>query len=361
MSEYLTSEIEFDFEEHKQKTILEYLQLQPQYEAFSSSLKSILEHCLEQSGVYYHSIEARAKSIQSVGEKSARPSKSDPNRPRYTEPLKEITDLAGVRIITFFTSTLQQVDEIIKREFVVLERSDKSELLDEKLGYLSIHYLVTLNHNRNNLLEYSRFNQLIAEIQVRTILQHAWAEIEHDIQYKSEVAITKSIRRRFTDLAGLLEIADREFQSIQEEDEKSRNESRANVREGRLAEVEITPDALKEYLNKKFGIDGRMTDFSYKYFASHLIEMGFSDFKQIDDCINGLDSISISRTIWGQRQGQLSRFEDALLTGMGENFKRLHPYAQRENREEWYSFWDSRFKKLEEAGIEIGNYDPNAS
>ena len=59
---------------------------------------------------------------------------------------------------------------------------------------------------------------MICEVQVRTTLQHAWAEIEHDIQYKSENEIPKEIRRKFRALAGLVEIADREFQSIQDMD-----------------------------------------------------------------------------------------------------------------------------------------------
>jgi ppGpp synthetase/RelA/SpoT-type nucleotidyltranferase len=96
-----------------------------------------------------------------------------------------------------------------------MEKSDKAQALleDEKFGYASIHYLVRLKVNRTDLSEYSRFKGLVAEIQVRTILQHAWAEIEHDIQYKS--AIPSSIRRRFMSLAGMLEIGDREFQAIQ--------------------------------------------------------------------------------------------------------------------------------------------------
>ncbi|MFF2907322.1 GTP pyrophosphokinase family protein [Paenibacillus sp. NPDC057934] len=350
--------IGFNFEEHRHKAEYEYMKIQPLYKAFSIALDSILRNCLEINDVYYHSIESRSKEVESFGKKAFKPSNEDPRKPKYKDPLKEITDLAGVRIITFFPKTVKLVDELINSEFEVIERSDKSELLDERLGYQSIHYLIKLNTTRNSLAEYKNFHGLLAEIQVRTILQHAWAEIEHDIQYKSNVAIPRTIKRRFMDLAGLIEIADREFQSIQDEDERLRYQSRTNVQEGRLEDVEITPDALKEYLNKKFGTDGRINSFSYKHEANILIKMGFTNFKQIDDCINGLNDDLISRVIWGTRQGQLSRFEDVLLAGIGENIYHLHPYSKSGNGENWFSYWKRDLEKLRKAGIEIRNYNP---
>src|SRR5207249_2570243 len=128
----------------------------------------------------------------------------------------------------------------------------------------SVHYSVRLSDNRSGLPEYARFAELVAEIQVRTIMQHAWAEIEHDIQYKAVETIPSRIRRRFMDLAGLLEIADREFQAIADEDEALRAEARISVQQGRLENVEITPDALKTYLDRRLGSDARMADYSYE-------------------------------------------------------------------------------------------------
>ncbi len=111
--------------------------------------------------------------------------------PKYQDPLVEIDDLAGVRIITFFPGSIEAIETMIGEEFDIFERSDKSEALIEegRFGYQSIHYLVTLKDTRTQLVEYARFDRAIIELQVRTILQHAWAEIEHDIQYKSTSAI----------------------------------------------------------------------------------------------------------------------------------------------------------------------------
>ena len=115
------------------------------------------------------------------------PSDIDPNSPKYENPLTGITDLAGVRIITYFPDTLAQVDRMLVDEFEIIEKSNKGATLlqEERFGYQSIHYLVKLKGERARLAEYRNLKDGVVEIQIRTILQHAWAEIEHDIQYKS--------------------------------------------------------------------------------------------------------------------------------------------------------------------------------
>jgi putative GTP pyrophosphokinase len=289
----------------------------------------VLSASLTANNVTFHEIEARAKDLESFGKKAAKPLESDPRRPKYPRPLEQITDLAGTRIITFFPKTLSAVDDCINTEFQVVEKTDKSEELEEegRFGYKSIHYLVRMKPERLALPEYMAFRGLIAEIQSRTILQHAWAEMEHDIQYKSVDVIPTSIRRRFVALAGMLEIADREFQAIQDEDDQIRAQARINVKEGKLQDVEITPDALKSYLDSRLGSDGRMTTFSYEFLARQLRHVGFTNFQQIDECVADYDDDNVSRVIWGSRLGQIGRFEDMLLAGMGSNFSKLHPYS----------------------------------
>ncbi len=134
--------------------------------------------------------------------------------------LEDVHDLLGLRIITFFPDEVDQVAEVVESEFEIdLENSvDKRALLDpDRFGYLSRHYVAALNDDRRQLTEHTRFEGLCFEIQIRSILQHAWAEIEHDLGYHSAGAIPDSVRRRFSRLAGLLEIADDEFQTLRHE------------------------------------------------------------------------------------------------------------------------------------------------
>jgi hypothetical protein len=80
-----------------------------------------------------------------------------------------------------------------------------------------MHHVVMLLPQRIALTEYAAFANLKAEIQTRSILQHAWAEIEHDLGYKTSHEVPRSIRRRFSRLAGLLELVDQEFERIRDE------------------------------------------------------------------------------------------------------------------------------------------------
>lgn len=170
----------FDFQSHKEKAITAYLLKRSHYEQFCDFAKVIIEQALARRGTKIHSVQARAKDPVSFGKKASQPSDENPLKPKYENPLEDITDLAGLRIIAFFPKAIADIDKIIAEEFDVVERSDKGEklLAEEKFGYNSVHYLVKLSSKRATLPEYEKFSGSIAEIQVRTILQHAWAEIE---------------------------------------------------------------------------------------------------------------------------------------------------------------------------------------
>ncbi|HEX9430768.1 MAG TPA: hypothetical protein VF944_10360 [Candidatus Bathyarchaeia archaeon] len=259
--------------------------------------------------------------------------------------------------MTYFPSTLAAIDRMLSDEFRIVERSDKGAALieEDRFGYQSLHYLVKFSARRSRLPEYETFSDAMAEIQVRTILQHAWAEIEHDIQYKSASVILAEIRRRFMALAGMLEIADREFQAIQDADKQLRAGARSRVEGGQLSQVEITPDALKAFLDKRLGADGRMSEFSYDWTARLLKRLGFRTLEQVERCISGYDDNQLSRIATGSRLGQTGRFECMLLAGMGENYIQHHTFAGYP----WYARQEhERIERIKREGVEVRDYDP---
>jgi putative GTP pyrophosphokinase len=349
------TEHSFDFKAHEQQAVTAYLQKHAFYEDLAAVVRRIIEEWLKRRGINVHSVQARAKDPASVGRKAAEPSDGDPTRPKYLRPLEQIADLAAVRVITYFPSTLDEIDALMAEEFRVVERSNKgAELIEEdRFGYKSIHYLVKLVTHRAGLPEYAPYAESVVEVQVRTIMQHAWAEIEHDIQYKSAEVIPVEIRRRFMALAGLLEIADREFQAIQDADRRLTQEARSRVAGGQLQTVEITPDALKAFLDQRLGPDGRISDFSYHWTATLLRRLGFRTLEQVE--IRPYNDDGVSRAARGGRQGQTTRFEDMLLAGMGERFVTRHSYGA----EPWWGpMTHQLLERLRTHGIPIGDYDP---
>jgi putative GTP pyrophosphokinase len=337
-----------------QSAVAAYLRVQPYYENLAAVVARVLQECLKKRDIKVHSVQHRAKDPTSFGRKASIPSEVDPIARKYSEPLKEITDLAGVRVITHFPATLAEVDRLLVEEFEIVEKSNKGlELIEEeRFGYQSIHYLVRVKAERARLAEYERFAEAVVEVQVRTILQHAWAEIEHDIQYKSSKSIPSEIRRRFMALAGMLEMADREFQAIQDADKKLEDHAKAMVQSGDLGGIEITPNALKFFLDKRLGPDGRMSAWSYDWTARLLRELSFRDLKEVETAIEPYDDHRISMIAEGSRQGQTSRFELMLLAALGTRFIERHPW-----NEQW--FVERRrhlLQKLQSAGVETSTY-----
>src|SRR5262249_8568275 len=159
----------------------DYRRLRHLYADFAECVQGILRHGLHSHRVKVASVDARAKDVESFARKAATPWTSDPLRPKYPDPLRDITDLAGVRGITFCPRAIEEVERVIRSELEVVEKDDKGDALDreERFGYDSVHFLVRLRPERAASPPWARYEGLVGEVQVRTILQHAWAEIEH--------------------------------------------------------------------------------------------------------------------------------------------------------------------------------------
>ena len=214
------------------------------YDAFTKCVTSLIETLLREASIRPHSVNGRAKDAKSLEGKIKRPNKNYSN-------LDQITDLCGIRIITYFVEEVDLVAKLVEREFVVdADNSvDKRIFSDpDRFGYVSLHYVVSLNAARLGLAEYRRFNGFKVEIQIRTVIQHAWAEIEHDLGYKRELAIPKTVKRKFFQLAAMLEMADEGFTSTKQtltQYEKEVGEAISKTPET----VEIDATSIREYTN----------------------------------------------------------------------------------------------------------------
>ncbi|WP_236627083.1 MULTISPECIES: GTP pyrophosphokinase family protein [Exiguobacterium] len=224
--------------------MLEYVNDKEEYDAYADKLKMLLSELLDAAGIKYHSIVARTKDSESLYQKVLR----QPNKYRS---LKDVHDLTGIRIVTYFHDDVREAARIIENEFAIDrdQSVDKSTLLDTtEFGYLSVHFVASLSDQRLALSEYGRFKDYTAEIQIRSILQHAWAEIEHDLGYKNPNSVPAEVRRSFSRVAGLLEIADQEFVNIKKQLKQFEDETVQQILSD-PHQVRITADNLNYFID----------------------------------------------------------------------------------------------------------------
>jgi ppGpp synthetase/RelA/SpoT-type nucleotidyltranferase len=142
------------------------------------------------------------------------------HRKGYHAPLEQMTDLAGVRIVCHYESDLAAMREMILSAFKAVEFLDKNiELGVDKMGYHGLHLVVVLGEGYKGA-HYEGLTDLMCEIQIRTVLQDAWALINHHLVYKNEDFIPQKIRRDLNNVASLLEIAQGVFDSMKERREQ---------------------------------------------------------------------------------------------------------------------------------------------
>ncbi|EOG8149201.1 GTP pyrophosphokinase family protein [Citrobacter werkmanii] len=258
--------------------IKQYDEKKESFDSFALSLKSLLNTLIRDAGYSIHSLESRVKTRNSLSEKIIRKDKYD--------CIEDITDIIGIRIITHYSDDVDKIAKIIKREFTLDEKNSidkRSTIEPDRFGYLSLHYVISLSENRTDLTEYASYKNVKAEVQIRSILQHAWAEIEHDIGYKSLNGLPNEIKRYFSRLAGLLEIADDEFIKIKESINVRTQEVLASLESDNSTEV-LDLVSLNEYLNRSKTISG----IAHQIYLKYQLPVKDTAEKDLDRILSGL-------------------------------------------------------------------------
>ena len=164
--------------------------------------------------------------------------------------LEDLTDILGARVICFFSDDIDIIGKSVEERFVIdwNNSSDKRALIKaDSFGYLSLHYICSLPYGAgypDNICG-KKF-----EIQIRTVLQHAWAAIEHDLGYKSEFGVPRDVIREFSRIAGLLEIADDEFVRTRDHMRGYTENIRQKIIENKADDVHIDSISLNEYVKR---------------------------------------------------------------------------------------------------------------
>ena len=224
---------------HGEMLLQQYRELLPTLEKQAKKAYDLMRHALRQQGIYVTAIEFRVKTEQSLAGKLER-------KGRKYKTIYDVTDLVGLRIITFYTDEVDKVAAIAKRVFDIdwQESVDKRKLHQlDSFGYNSLHYICRL---KDATPEQPRF-----ELQMRTALQHVWSTIEHDTGYKGDVKIPREYKRQFSRLAGMLELVDDEFSRLRLVLTDYRRQVQTLVKSGQLDDVSLSSDSFRSYLELK--------------------------------------------------------------------------------------------------------------
>ena len=301
--------------------IADYEARRPGLIAATANYLQLVTALLDDAGINYLSITARTKSVESFAAKAER---VIDGRRLFSDPLVEITDQVGLRVITYLREDVDAVATVLADEMRLLDDRDMGleTAREGRWGYASRHLLVGVEGE-----------QQPASIQVRTVLQHAWAEFEHDIRYKGSIPAEHApdLDRRFTLAAGLLELADREFTAIRERllvtmaGEATTDEETEASTDPRIA----TP-VLATYLGNRYSDAGWSRTDHYGWISGLLLELGITSLDELTTVLDTVDADGINRAM-GYRYpaGAVRRLDDALLAVFGDRYLRLHGNAHR--------------------------------
>ena len=236
----MTQELDF----HAQELLEQYKSLLPVYTQMADVIPQRLSEFFAEAGIIVAAVEHRVKAEQSLA------GKLQLKGGKYKD-IFDITDLVGIRVITFYIDDVDKVASVLERLFEIdwensIDKRKAHEI--DSFGYLSLHYICRIPESAYTHPDYPELNKIRFEVQMRTVLQHAWANMNHDTGYKSGVEIPTVYLRNLSRLAGMLELVDDEFSRIRRELSDYRRQVQKLVASGNLDDVQLDGDSFKSYI-----------------------------------------------------------------------------------------------------------------
>lgn len=230
---------------HAEMLLDDYREQLPLFQQLQQVVEVKLRDAIGQMGIEVNTVETRIKEEASLAGKLAR--KGD----KYGS-LDDITDIFGARIIAFYNEDVDRIASMAESLFDIdwVNSADRRKMHEfNSFGYNSLHYICRLPATVYHDPEHPELNQIRFELQMRTVLQHVWSAIYHDIGYKSAIETPVEYRRSLSRLAGMLELADDEFSRIRNAITEYRRRTQSLVQSARLVEVPLDGDTFHSFLN----------------------------------------------------------------------------------------------------------------
>jgi putative GTP pyrophosphokinase len=259
----------------------EYQQMLPRLERLEVEGCFTVEHSLKAANIKIHSVTSRVKDLGSTKQKLGRLD-SDHNT------LGKLTDLVGLRIVVLFLTDLPRVRDLLYSSFEVVYEDDKISGTESEnaFGYMSHHFLVRLPASSSGP-RYDDLKGITFEIQVRTILMDAWANVSHYLDYKGESSIPEDLRRDFYALSGLFYVADKHFEIFYESSIVSQQAAADSVvGASDLESVSLNLDTLEALLRKRYPDREQSPRIDLSSVVEELASYDYSTIEQVEKLLD---------------------------------------------------------------------------
>ena len=270
---------------------------------------------LHDDGLNHHDVQARVKTAQSAAEKLSR--RDAAGQPKYPGGLAALDDLIGVRVILYVESDIDAVVIALSSQFICRDDEDKTAMMRKNggIGYAGRHLTLEVPAVSPPAgCEY--FTGQRFEVQIRTVLQHAWAEFEHDIRFKGSSGDNAEISRAFTMASTLIELADQQFVNIS--DILKRRQS-AGTLESETQKLDA--GSLQGVLNRAFPDYRSSKEDQYDWMVQVLAANGIDTVHAAEEWFNTMDPDQLARTMeYRFLPGQVRVADDLLLQSFGESY-----------------------------------------
>jgi len=222
-----------------------------------------------------------------------------------------ISDIIGIRAVCFYLEDVDKIRKELKKHFREINVTNKNiqlEKTENKFGYRSLHLDLALKKADNKDTEEGKYYKVHFELQIRTLIQDAWSELDHKIKYKKSIPL--GLKRRINRLSALFELADEEFINIQKE--ISHEEKRISQRIKKGADVE-----------KNMPLDV----FRFLFVAiKHFPEYNFIEFK-VDGFVQELLNMNKNLTESDLNEALIKYLQKTDIIADNEN-RGLNPYTK---------------------------------
>lgn len=253
-----------------------YSEAAPLFDALCEEAAFILKEKVDAAGIRIHQIETRRKELASILRKA--------EEKNIVDPVKELRDIAGLRLICLFRSDLPKLEEIIATNFEVIERDDKVTASDDTFGYMSVHFVARMKGGFQGP-RYDKLKGHQLEIQLRTICMHAWAAVSHHLEYKADWDVPSNLKKSLNALSGLFYVADEQFERFAEEREKFVGGLAKSAPRNTIAAKELNLDTLVAFLNKRYP-DRLPAKRGLSDFLSELVAHKITDLNTLEKAID---------------------------------------------------------------------------